>query len=220
MYEAYADKMSRKSLPELYLYVHKRQEYREDAVLAALDELARRGEEPVEAAAIRTELLPIVEQQREEKRQAAARVAAEPAVATTLTPTEAEGPALYSPGTIVLFSMLFSFFVGGILFVINMFRLKESGKAVRLILFLVVVLAAQFFGLQWLSSLYGPQMQLFITVGVNFVAVLIYLLYFWPRYVGARPYVSRQWLPALLICLVVIYGLLKLVAPYMLNAPK
>lgn len=220
MYEEYADKMSRKSLPELYLYVHKRQEYREDAVLAALDELTRRGEEPTEAAAIRTELLPIVEQQREEKRQAAARAAAETVAATPYAPTESEGPALYSPGTIVLFSMLFSFFVGGILFVINMFRLKESGKAVRLILFLLAVLAAQYFGLRWLTGLYGPEMQLFTTVGVNFVAVLVYLLYFWPRYVGARPYVSRQWLPALLICLVVIYGLVKLLAPYMLNVPK
>ncbi|QIX61403.1 hypothetical protein HER32_09520 [Hymenobacter sp. BT18] len=212
--------MSRKSLPELFLYVHKRQEYREDAVLAALDELARRGEEPAEAAAIRTELLPIVAQQHEEKRQAAARTTAEPAVPTPYAPADAEGPALYSPGTIVLFSMLFSFFVGGILFVINMFRLKESGKAVRLILFLVAVLAGQYFGLRWLTGMYGPEMQLFSTVGVNFVAVLVYLLYFWPRYVGARPYVSRQWLPALLICLVVIYGLVKLAAPYMVDMAK
>ncbi|WP_196955429.1 hypothetical protein [Hymenobacter guriensis] len=204
--------MSRKSLPELYLYVHKRGEYREDAVLAALDELARRGEQPAEAEAIRAELLPIVEQQQEEKKQLAVRDV-EPTAATAYVPTEDTGPALYTPGTIVLFSMLFSFLAGGILLVMNMFRLKEPGKAIRVVVFMAAFLAAQYYGLLWLNAEYGPQIQVaqvqIVSVVVNFVAVLIYLLYFWPRYVGAQPYVSRRWLPALIVCLVLLYALFK-----------
>ena len=55
----------------------------------------------------------------------------------------------------------------------------------------------------------------FFSVAVNLVAVLAYLLYFWPRYVGPRPYVSRQWLPALLVCAALLGGLYLLAAPFM-----
>lgn len=214
MSEEYAEKMGRKTLPELLLYVRNRAEYREDAVLAALDELARRGAEPADAAAVRAELQPVVEKQRQEAGQAAAR--ATPAAETLpgQPQTEAEGPELYSPGTIALFSMLFSFLAGGILMILNMFRLKESGKALRLILFVIVFLMASSYGLQWLMTSYGQQMR-FFSVAVNLIAVLAYLLYFWPRYVGPRSYVSRQWLPALLICMALMIGLYMLAAPFM-----
>lgn len=222
MADEYADKMSRKTLPELLLYVQRRAEYREDAVLAALDELERRGELPAEAPAVRAELAPVVAQQRQAQQELQAQQQAQqlaraaPAdrvqAASPGSTAEAEGPALYTPGTIVLFSMLFSFLAGGALLVLNMFRLKESGKAVRLVLFILALLLGSSYALQWLMARYGTQMQ-FFSVGVNLVAVLAYLLYFWPRYVGPRPYVSRQWLPALLVCLVVVFGIYKLMAP-------
>ena len=213
MSEEYAEKMSRKKLPELLLYVRNRAEYREDAVLAALDELDRRGQPQPEAANIRAELLPLVEQQQAQQTHKAeiVRPAAMDGIPVLST---AEGPALYSPGTIVLFSMLFSFLAGGILMVLNMFRLKESGKAIRLVLFIVGFLLASTYGLQWLMTSYGLQMR-FFSVAVNLIAVLAYLLYFWPRYVGPRPYVSRQWLPAMLICLVIMLVLYRFAAPYL-----
>ena len=214
MSEEYAEKMSRKKLPELLLYVRNRAEYREDAVLAALDELDRRGQPQPEAASIRAELLPLVQQQTQQKQTREAEIV-RPVVtdgAPILSPVE--GPALYSPGTIVLFSMLFSFLAGGILMVLNMFRLKESGKAIRLALFIVGFLLVSTYGLQWLMTSYGLQMR-FFSVAVNLIAVLAYLLYFWPRYVGPRPYVSRQWLPAMLICLVVMLALYRFAAPYL-----
>lgn len=203
MSEEYAEKMSRKPLPELLLYVRNRAEYREDAVLAALEELDRRGLPQPDAAGIRAELGPIVEQQEKEKKNREQQTSAVvgPALPAGLAAAPAEGPALYSPGTIVLFSMLFSFLAGGALFVINMIRLKESSKALRIALFVAGLLAVASLGLPWLISMIGQPAQ-YIGVGINIVAVLSYLLYFWPRYVGARPYVSRQWLPAFLVCLV------------------
>ena len=225
MSDEYAEKMSRKSLSELLLYVRNRTEYREDAILAALDELERRGEPPAEAAAIRAELLPVVEQQRQQK---ASTLLVKRAAETGpgQVPAEVEGPALYSPGTIVLFSMLFSFLAGGALLVINMFRLKESGKALRVVLFVIALSLASSYGLQWVMASYKAQIGSismvgrFFSVAVNLVAVMTYLLYFWPRYVGPRPYVNRQWLPAMLICIAIIGALYLLAAPFLTSLQK
>lgn len=214
MADEYADKMSRKPLSELLLYVRNRTEYREEAILAALDELDRRGASPTEAAALRTELLPVVEQQHREAAAKAVVVARPLAAVPGQVLVAEEGPALYSPGTIVLFSMLFSFLAGGALLVINLFRLKEAGKAFRIVFFIVALLLASSYGLQWMMTEYKAQAR-FFSVGVNLVAVLAYLLYFWPRYVGPRPYVSRQWLPALLVCAALLGGLYLLAAPFM-----
>lgn len=205
MSEEYAEKMPRKNLSELLLYVRNRTEYREDAVLAALDELDRRGQPQPEAASLRAELGPIVQKQQQEKqtRESGTRtiVASPTGAASQPEVAEADGPVLYSPGTIVLFSMLFSFLAGGVLLVINMMRLKESSKAWRIALFSGVLLVLCWLALPWLTATIGPQAQ-YVGVVVNILAVLSYLLYFWPRYVGERPYVSRQWLPAFLVCLV------------------
>jgi hypothetical protein len=217
MSEEYAEKMSRKSLPELLLYVRNRAEYREDAVLAALDELEQRGQVVPEAAGIRAELLPVVEQQRQAQQMREAETTRPGGAEGVPGLPAAEGPALYSPGTIVLFSMLFSFLAGGILMVLNMFRLKEAGKAGRLVLFIVGFLLASSYGLQLLMASYGmQQMRIFsvVSVVVNLLAVLAYLLYFWPRYVGPRPYVSRQWLPAMLVCFVVMLMIYRLAVAY------
>ncbi|MCB2380019.1 hypothetical protein LGH70_20665 [Hymenobacter sp. BT635] len=210
MAEEYAEKMSRKTLSELLLYVQNRAEYREDAVLAVLDELEKRGQAPQEATAIRAELLPIVEQQRQAQQAAQAQQVAEETAADPDAAPVAEGPALYSPGTIALFSMLISFIAGGALLVVNMVRLKESGKAFRLVLFMLGFLLAAAGVVNWLMMTYGPHLW-FVSM-VNLIAALAYLLYFWPQYVGARPYVSRHWLPALLVCLALIFGL-YLLAP-------
>ncbi|TGE15647.1 hypothetical protein [Hymenobacter elongatus] len=214
MAEEYAEKMPRKTDAELLLYLRNRAEYREDAVLAALEELTRRGHQPADAESIRAELQPVVDQQRQERQALEARRIAVEATPETLT-TEAAGPALYSPGTIALFSMLISFLAGGALLVLNMVRLKESGKALRVVAFMIGFMVASSYTLQWLMQTYGPHLW-FVSV-VNLIAALTYLLYFWPQYVGPRAYVSRQWLPALLICLALVFGLYALVMPGLLK---
>ncbi|SHJ35826.1 hypothetical protein SAMN02745146_2906 [Hymenobacter daecheongensis DSM 21074] len=215
MAEEYADKMARKTDAELHHYVTGRAQYRDDAVLAALDELARRGQPHPEDYQVRPELEAVVQAQvaqAAEVRQLAERqteVAAAP-----------DSPVLYSPVTIAMFSMFFSFLAGGILLAINMFRLKEGRKGLAVVMFMLGLMLASSYALQWLMQTYalGLRTQL-VSVAINLVAVLAYLLFFWPRYVGARPYVSRPWLSALLVCMALI-GLYMWALPHLLPLAK
>ncbi|WP_170865164.1 hypothetical protein [Hymenobacter psychrotolerans] len=197
-----------------------RAEYQEEAVLAALDELERRGESLPDAAALRAELLPIVEQQRQqqllrerEKVQAAAEQnPAEPAVA--------EGPALYSPGTIVLFSMLpMSMMIGGgVLLGMNLFRLGRKRALLGLVLFIIVYMLVVSNVLAW-AMLQGLNPYVAIVL-FNVPAVLAYLLWFWPRYVRTTTYRSRSLIPPIVICFLVVWGLQKAMPYIIKQQPK
>ena len=215
MAEDYAAKMIRKTDAELLLYVSHYPEYREEAVLAALDELARRDVTAPGGADLRARLLPVVqEQQAAAAAAAAAAVPAPEASVPTAAPAPAEtGPALYSPVTIAVFSVLFSFVAGGVLLAINLFKLEERSKALRLLFFMVLYLVGSSLLVNWLGGAHLNRAQMLGAV-VNIGAVLAYLLYFWPRYVGPRPYLSRQWLPALLICLGVALAMTYWLLPY------
>lgn len=207
MNDEYAAKMALKSDAELRQYVVGRAQYREEAVLAALTELTNRGQPHADTDAIRAELLPIVA----EHQQAAlvTQQAAEEEANPLAEPAAVAGPPLYSPIAIALFSFLFSFLAGGILFTINLFRLEEKGRAWRMLLFTFLYLVAIVVILNWLLLALGNQAQAFVFAS-NIVAILAYLLYFWPRYIGERSYVSRQWLPALLVCLGLVWLLARL----------
>ncbi|WP_375434669.1 hypothetical protein [uncultured Hymenobacter sp.] len=208
--------MSRKPLSELLLYVQNRTEYREDAVLAALDELERRGEHPTDAAALRTELRPIVEQQRQ---QEAAVVAAKPLLGDTSASVSAdeEAPALYSPGTIVLFSILpISMMIGGgVLLGINLFRLRRMRALLGLVVFIVVYMVVGSQILTWAVLQQGLNPFLG-TLLFNVPAVLAYLLWFWPRYVHTDTYRSKSILPPIFICFLIVWGLQKAM-PYLIK---
>ncbi len=213
MADEYAEKMSRKSLPELQLYVQNHVEYREDAVLAALTELERRGEQPTEAAAIRAALTPIVEQQRAAQAELAA---SRPAVPGQATPA-ADAPALYSPGTIVLFSMLpISTMVGGgVLLGINLFRLRRMKALLGLILFIVGYLVAASQVLTWAVLTQGLH-PLIGSLLFNVPAVLVYLFWFWPRYVRTDTYRSKSMIPPIIICFLLVWGLQRAM-PYLIK---
>lgn len=217
MSDEYAAKMSRKTLPELLLYVQNRPDYREDAVLAALEELAKRGHEPAEAAAIRAELLPIVEEQEKERQreQEAQKVAAEP------VPAEVSGPALYSPGTIVLFSMLSGSMMlgGGILLAMNLFRLGRKRALLGLIAFIVIYLLVGVQVLNWAVTQLGMSFLLGALL-FNVPALLAYLLWFWPRYVRTDNYRSRSLIPPILICFLIAWGLQKAMPYIIKQQPK
>jgi hypothetical protein len=215
MTDDYAEKMSRKPLPELQLYVRNRTEYREDAVLAALDELERRGEQPLDAATIRAELWPVVEQQRQQEAVAKASRTSE-----SLPDEDAallEAPALYSPGTIVVFSMLpMSMMLGGgVLLGINLFRLRRIRALLGLVLFVLVYLAVGSRLLTWavLEQGFNPLMA---TLLFNVPAVLVYLFWFWPRYVNTATYRSRSILPPIIVCFLIVWGLQKAM-PYLIK---
>lgn len=201
MTEDYVAKMGRKTLAELQQYVSGRAQYREDAVLAALDELTRRGEPHPDDAQLRPELEAEVQKQvaqtAEDQQRAVDATAVEEAAET--------GPTLYSPSTITLFSVVFSMLAGGALLALNFRALKRTGATVRLVLFIVAYLVVGGLILQWLVQRYGlnPWFGAFF----DLPAIVVYIFWFWPRYVGATPYQSRSWLLPFIICAAIKIGL-------------
>ncbi len=219
--EDYAAKMLLKTDAALREYVTGHVQYREAAVLAALDELRRRGQSAPEEAALRPALETGAAAQRtldaaEVARQAAVRPSS-PAPADVGAIDESS-PALYSPVTIVLFSVPFTFLAGGVLLGLNLWRLSRKRALLGLVVFIVLYLVAGVLALQWalprygLSSWYGP---LF-----NVPAILAYVLWFWPRSMSGVSYRSRSWLPPLLICFAVVYGAQKFNSYLLKQQPK
>jgi hypothetical protein len=220
--EDYAAKMLLKTDAALREYVTGHVQYREAAVLAALDELRRRGQPAPEETNLRPGLETGAATQRTldeaaeaERRQASATTTNTTAAVLAEEPT---GPALYSPVTIVLFSVPFTFLAGGALLGINLWRLDRKRALLGLVLFIVAYLAIGVVALQWalprygMSPWYGP---LF-----NLPAILAYVLWFWPRSVGVVNYRSRSWLPPLLICFALVYGAQKLNGYLLKQQPK
>ncbi|RSK31151.1 hypothetical protein [Hymenobacter metallilatus] len=211
MAEDYAAKMGRKTEAELRDYVLNRYQYREEAVLAALDELALRGIPEPGAATLVAELQ--LSKQETDRRELAEReLEAEKEQARRIARGEVgpeiqqkAGPALYSPGTITIFSVLFSMVAGGVLLALNLRALRRTGPALLVVAFMLAYLAATHYTLAWLQQAYGNE---YVWLGsvFNIVAIVIYNLVFWPRYIGLQAYQSRSWGSALLIC-----GLITLV---------
>ena len=222
--EDYAAKMLPKTDAALREYVTGHAQYREAAVLAALDELRRRGQPAPEEAALRPGLETGAAAQRtlDEAAEIKSRLAPRP-TPTGADPTaeaaEAEaGPALYSPVTIVLFSIPFTLLAGGTLLGLNLWRLDRKRALLGLVLFVGAYLLAGALVLSWalprygLSPWYGP---LF-----NLPAILAYVLWFWPRHVGTTNYRSRSWFLPLLVCFALVYGVQKLQTYLVQQQPK
>jgi hypothetical protein len=213
--EDYAAKMLLKTDAALREYVTGHVQYREAAVLAALDELRRRGQPVPEEAALRPGLEAAAAEQRvrEEAAEAERRAAASPEADES-----AAGPALYSQVSIVLISLLFTMIMGGVLMCLNLYRLEKKRAALGLAAFVVAYLYAG-------SLLLGP---LLLKLGINPIlggllfnvpAALLYGLWVWPRYVGAINYRSRSILLPVLIYFLVAWGALKVI-PYLPKAER
>ena len=221
--EDYAAKMLLKTDAALREYVTGHVQYREAAVLAALDELRRRGQPAPEEAALRPSL---------ETGAAAQRVIDEAAdaerqQATTIAPiarpysAEADGPALYSPMAIVLFSILpiSTMVTGGILMCMNLYRLGKKRATLGLAIFIIAYFFAGSALVNWavfqqgLSPVWG--ILLF-----NLPAALIYVLWVWPRYVGATNFRSRSVIVPIMVCMLILWGAQRIV-PYLIqHQPK
>lgn len=208
MAEDFAAKMSRKTDAELLLYLQNRAEYQEQAVLAALQEAERRQVLPagLDAARLRTELEPVIAQQ-----QAAEAQRRTEAQAAEAAPDDEPGPRLYSPVTITLFSVFFSMLAGGALLALNFRTLHRKGAIGRLVLFIIGYLVL-------VGFLMGPIVRAGLVMVLLFAelpAIIAYNLWFWPRYVGVYNYQSRGWLLPFLICSVLRFGLMLLLAPFL-----
>ncbi|WP_303309522.1 LptF/LptG family permease [Hymenobacter sp. BT730] len=213
MAEEYAAKMATKSLAELLQYVTARYQYREDAVLAALDELARRGQPYAEADALRPSLEAAVREQ--EVQQAAARQLSEADDSEVVADAATTDTALYSPISITILSVFFSMLAGGILLCINLFRLGRVRAMLGLILFLVVYLLLGTQLLVWgiMQHSINPFLAALL---FNGVALAAYLFWFWPRYVGTASYRNRSLLLPILICFLLVWGMQKMM-PYLIK---
>lgn len=198
--EDYAAKMALKPDAALREYVTGHAQYREDAVLAALDELRRRGQPAPEDASLRPALEAVVQAQAAEAEASRlnSRNSAE-------VPAE-EQPVLYTPGVIVLFSVLFNTIItGAVLLALNMRRLKQTRAIWGLAAFVVAYLVAESAVVNLFMQKYNLS-PLFISL-LNLPAILAYVLWFWPRYVGTYQFQARGWLLPLLICFVILMGL-------------
>lgn len=196
--EDYAAKMQLKTTAALREYVTGYVQYREEAVLAAFDELRRRGQPAPEEAGLRPLLEPaaaIAAQAETARQQAMAEAAAEKGEEADAVPA---GPALYSPVAIIFFSIFSPFppLAGGVLLGLNLGFLKRWWALVGL----VGVLALYGLGLWQLWRMGVSPLMLEL---LKLPVILLYLLWFWPRYVAVRSFRSRSWLPPLLACLVV-----------------
>ena len=218
--EDYAAKMLLKTDAALREYVTGHVQYREAAVLAALDELRRRDQPAPEEAALRPGLEAGAAAQRVAEEETAARQAAErPAPPRTLgVPEEipADAPALYSPLTIILFSIM-SVPIGGILLGLNLFRIGQKKALLGLVAFILAYMGAGM-ALLALAASQGSSMFVWGLLGLNLLATMVYLQWFWPRYMGATVYRSRSALIPLAVCLLLVWGAQKL-SPSLLQPP-
>lgn len=200
--EDYAAKMALKPDAALREYVSGHAQYREDAVLAALAELRRRGQPAPEEASLRPQLEAAVQT------QAAATAAAEQLNRAESAPTvpEEEQPVLYTPGVIVLFSVFFNTIItGAILLAINLKRLKQTRAIWGLAAFVIGYMLTESLIINLLMQKYT--LSPLIVPLLNLPAILAYVLWFWPRYVGTYQFQSRGWLVPLLVCLIIMVGL-------------
>ncbi len=198
--EDYAAKMALKPDAALREYVVGHAQYREAAVLAALDELRRRGQPAPEDATLRPTLEVAVQQQVDETK--AIREAADDT-------TEEDLPVLYSPASIVVISAVVSVIAGAVLLAINMYRLKRGNAILGLVAFVLVYLIGEALVLRLLLAqhLFTPMVAFLLDLPL----ILAYIWWFWPRYVGTFQFQPRNWLLPLGICLLLKFGAAYLV---------
>jgi hypothetical protein len=211
--EDYAAKMLLKTDAALREYVTGHVQYREAAVLAAFDELRRRGQPAPEEAELRPSLEAGAAAQRAQEAAAEAERQQE-ALEEDPEAAAAAGPMLYSPLSIVLFSIP-TLFVGGVLMCMNLYRLgrKQATLGLAVFIFAYALIGASLVNAAvialGLSIVWG-------TVLLNVSAALIYVLWFWPRYVGATPYRSRSILGPVVVCMLMMWGAQKM-GPYLMQ---
>jgi len=199
--EDYAAKMALKPVAALREYVTGYAQYREEAVLAALAELRQRGQPAPEEATLRPQLEAMVQQAAAVAQPSAAKPSAQ-----APTPPTDDQPVLYTPGVIVLFSVLFNTIItGAILLAINLRRLKNTKAIWLLVGFVLAYLVAEAVIVNQFMKSYTLS-PLFVSL-LNLPAILAYILWFWPRYVGTHEFQPRGWLAPLLICFIIIMGL-------------
>ena len=198
--EDYAAKMALKTDAALREYVTGHSQYREGAVLAALDELRRRGQPAPEDAALRPQLEVVV---REQQATAAAQATAEADVA------DEDLPRLYSPAGIIVVSATLSVVAGAILLAMNMYRLGRGSAIIRLFGVVAAYLVGRIFLVKWLLGQHLLPLSMVFVIDIPLI--MSYIWWFWPRYVGTYRFQPRNWALPLGGCLLLLMALTYIV---------
>ena len=193
--EDYAAKMALKPDAALRDYVTGHAQYREEAVLAALDELRRRGQPAPEETSLRPSLEAAVQEQ--------AHVAAQ----TPALVEDEELPRLYSPAGIVVMSAMISVVAGAVLLALNMRMMKRGKAVIGLAAFVLVYIIGRALLLSWLTE---RQMMTPYTFIIDLPIIIAYIWWFWPRYVGTYQFQPRNWLLPLGACFLLLTAFLML----------
>jgi len=212
--EDYAAKMALKPDAALRDYVTGHAQYREEAVLAALDELRRRGQPAPEDADLRPQLEVAAQQAQATAAEAALRNRTENPAAVP----EEDQPVLYTPSVIVLISVFFNTIItGAILLALNLRQLKQTRAIWGLAAFVIAYLMAESLIINLLMQKYtiSPLMVPLL----NLPAILAYVLWFWPRYLGRASFQPRGWLLPMLVCFVIFMALGMAVRYWLQHVP-
>ena len=220
--EDYAAKMLLKTDAALREYVTGHVQYREAAVLAAFDELRRRGQPAPEEAALRPgmEVAAAAQRTLDEAAEAERRQAL-PTTATASGEPDETTPALYSPMAIVLFSILpvSTMITGGVLMCMNLYRLGKKRATLGLEIFVVAYLFAGSALVNWavfqqgLSPIWGVLL-------FNLPAALVYVLWVWPRYIGSTNFRSRSIIAPILVCMLIVWAAPRIASYLIKQQPK
>jgi len=114
---------------------------------------------------------------------------------------------LYTPGVIVLFSVLFTTIVAGaVLLALNLRRVGRGRVIWGLAAFVVGYLAGEIWLMKYLRT-QGYALNPWLLSVLNLPAILTYVLWFWPRFVGTYQFRPRGWLGPLLLGFLLSMGL-------------
>ncbi|QMU30947.1 hypothetical protein [Adhaeribacter radiodurans] len=193
----YVDKMAGKTEVELLEYFQNHQKYVPAAVLAAVNELQKRGRTFTEA-----ELATL-----EPERQAVKQAALEEASENTEAEEAEEVPRLYTPSAILGFSVFFSLLFGGILLATNIRQIGNRRGSWAVIGFSLLFMFIE------VVVMYQLKRSSTLTVAFNLAGAFILNYYFWPKYVGVqRPYEAKPIWRALLISILIVLPLIVIIA--------
>ncbi|MDQ4140177.1 MAG: hypothetical protein M3142_06595 [Bacteroidota bacterium] len=187
----YVNKMAAKTELELLEYFHNHQKYVPEAVLAAVNELQKRGRTFTEAE------LATLEPERQAVRQAAIEEIARNAEAEEETE---EVPQLYTPSTILGFSIFFSLLFGGVLLATNIRQIGNRRGSWAVIGFSILYMFIE------VVAMYQFKRSSTMSLAFNLVGAFILNYYFWPKYVGVqRAYEAKPiWRPLVISILIVL----------------
>ena len=175
---SYTPSIKRLSNDELLLYIENPEEYQEDAVIAAIGELQKRGIKNYKFA----DTLALFENKLSQNENPLSKI--------VITPSFSEYkdlPVLFSKRAIRLFSILFSTLFGGILLSINLSRLNKKKE-----IFFVISFSLLFsYGIGLLVT-YFPEYSTVIALSMNLLGLIILEGLFWNRMIGNEIKYSKQ----------------------------